>query len=245
MQVALFSCIERKNKSTFNYLQVSGTAPVFKDASVMDEEPWTVLVVAQFGIAIHDFTAGVLDSEEELGFTYPVGFSGVLSLAAGKDLDSINKYAAVYKHCDQILATQSTDSVSWQNVKNAKAERIITISISDWLLALVLCWSVLIWMTSASALVFADRHGMPKAVDGEVYIALRWARQEDTEVNDNQAKVEERQIASSKSKIGKIFTLLVSDVFPNVDEGMDHDDVVACRLPARVSRDRSKPFRQL
>lgn len=88
----------------------------------MDKEPWTVLVVAQFGIAIHNFTAGVLDSEEELGFTYPVGFSGVLSLAAGKDLDSINKYAAIYKHCDQILATQSTDSVSWQNVKNAKAE---------------------------------------------------------------------------------------------------------------------------
>lgn len=245
MQVALYSCIERKNNRVFNYLQVSGTAPVFLDASVMDTEPWTVQVVARFGIAIQNFTAGVLSSEEELGFTKPIGLGGMLSLAAGKDSDSINKYAAVYKHCDQIRVAQSMDSVSWQNVKHARTEEMITVSVLEWGLALVICWSLLLWMTSASVLVFADRHGMPKSVDGEVHIALRWAKHEDTELSVQQGHAEETQGASSRPKVGKSFAFPVRNVFLNVVVGKDHDDVVACQLPANSSRDQSKPFKRV
>lgn len=180
MQAMLFSFIERNDENVFNYLQLFGAAPVFKAASVVDKEPWTIPVVTQFGIAIQDFAARVLEKEEGPKFTKPTGNSGILSLAPGKDSDSINRHAAVYKHCDKIFVAQATDSMSWRDVENARAEEMITVSVSEWGLALVVCWSLLLRAQSVYFLYSADRRGMPTAVDGEVHIALRWAKCEDT-----------------------------------------------------------------
>lgn len=60
MFVNIFACVDN-TMSGFHFLQVYGTAPIYLDAALMEKVPWTVDVATFFGIAIRNFTKGILN----------------------------------------------------------------------------------------------------------------------------------------------------------------------------------------
>lgn len=242
MKIALSGCIDNSTTG-LHYLQTEGTATLLLDPDRAHAEPWTVEVATYFGIAIRNFTQGVFDSSGDGGFPRVISYAGLLSIAPEKDSDSLNKYAAVYKHCDLYKVAQPYDEFQRQEVDFAVVEQRTTVSLSEWGLTIVLCWSLTLWMTATCLLKIADRKGMPKNVAGEKDIGRRWAAWEYVEKSDNYTS--QSDTVSSNGWFHRLFHFNSRHLYLNVVHDEECDDIVACRVPVQMPRDSSKPFKDV
>lgn len=241
MKVRMHACIENSTTG-FHYLQVYGTAAVFMDAEVMQSESWRIEVVTYFGVAIRNFTSGVFTFDDYYSFKKLFAYVGMLGAASGKDSDSLNKYAVVFKHCNLIKVAQAWDNVRWQEVKFADVREKITVSISVWALSIVVCWSCTFWVVARLLLSIAARRGMPGIVDDETDIARRWGAMERT--NQGLAEANQAQKALPTKWFHKLQCSLAG-VYLNVEPGTDCDDIVASLNHVMIKRDVSKPFKNI
>lgn len=241
-RVAMTACIANST-SGYHYLEIHGTATVPLDPDRVEKEIWNVDVSIYFGIAIRNFTDRVFDPNDKGAFAKVIAYGGMLSIAAEKDDKSLNKYAALYKHCNLFKVPEPMDAIQWRKVEFAKAEEVITVSLSEWGLIMVVAWSLSLWVVAYCLLGIADRKGMPKAVEGELDIARRWAaRENSTLIPDSTGLREESPL---KRWIYRFRGSQVRQAFLNVEVGSDCDDIVASRIPERILRDCSKPFKDL
>lgn len=238
-RLVLTACVDNTT-SGLHYLQAYGTGTVPLDVERAEREAWTVDVVTHFGIAIRNFTKGVFDSTSDDGFLQVLAYTGFLSVAAERDSISLNKYAAVYKHCNSYKIAQTWDKVQRREVEHAKAEEKIVVSLSEWGLIVVICWSLMLWMVARCLLIVADRKGLPKTVDGEINIARRWTT---WELGPKVQCSDLSKNSSEKKWIHKIFRFQSKQEYLNVETGPLCDDIVAGHSPVQVSRDVSKPFK--
>lgn len=216
-RVIMYSCMENST-SGLHYMQVSGTAPVFLDAGLMQNDTWTVDVATYFGIAIRNFTKGVFSSRNDVDFAKMLIYASMVSAAHGKDAESLNQYAAIYKHCDLLKVAEHWDSAEWREVEHILPEEKITVLLSEWGLALVISWSITLWVTAKLLLCYANRREMPDAVEGETSIAQRWARKE----NNKQGQVcTSTQHNPSKRWFQRFFCNASAQAYLNVVAGAD------------------------
>lgn len=240
-KIIMYSCLENSS-SGLHYMQVSGTASVFLDVEFMETEQWTVDVATYFGIAIRNFTRGVLSSNHNKDFVQTVIYASMLSAVYGKDSDSLNQYAAIFKHCDLLKVAQPWDRAEWQEVQDVNLEKEFTVLFSRWGLVPVICWTITLWVTARFLLRFADRKEMPDSIEGEISIAQRWATRED---DKRDQLFTSAQHESSRRWIHRFTCSPSAQAYLNVAAGSDFDDIVASRAPIQISRDTSKPFKKV
>lgn len=238
-KIRMYGCFQ-ESTSGLHYLQVQGTAPVFVDPDRMESEYWTVNVAVYLGIAIRDFARGVINPSGNISLLNLVTYTRVISATGGKDSDSLNRYAAIYKHCDLLKVAVPKDNIQLQDVEYVLEKQRITVSLAEWGLTLMICWSFTLWIVARILLTIATRKGMPKAVGGEIGISRRWATQEDMKQNISSPK------QSQGSPYKRWFHCNIfsqsKQTFLNVELGTKYDDIVASRTPTPTIRDMSKPF---
>lgn len=240
MGLTISACVD-KSITGLHYLQMRGTAPVFVDADLMETESWTVIVATYFGIAIRNFTKGVFNLESNPGPNKILGYTGLISSGFSKDAESLSKYAAVYKHCNLFNIAQGWDAKKWREVEYASVEEVITVTLSELGLAVVICWSIVLWIIAQYLLRFADRRGMPEAIEGEMDIAQRWAAKEDIkEIEEGTAQLQD---SYPEGWLHRCFSSKSTQIYLNVEAGTISDDIVASRQSVHVLRDKSKRFK--
>lgn len=242
MKVRMYACVENST-SGFHYLQVHGTAAIFLDADLIQKEYWTVDVVTYFGVAIRNFAEGVIDPNDEQRPQKLLAFSGMLGAAIGKDSDSLNRYAVIIKHCNLFNIAQEWDKSEWREVQQAIVRETITVSLSEWGLIMVIGWSFTLYIAAKCLQYVADRRGMPRAVEGEMDIARRWANQEDVKVN--QVITKPQQGVSFRTGLCRFLHLRRKQIHLIVEAGQEYDDVVANHISVEIQRDTSKPFKAI
>lgn len=235
----LTACVDNTTAG-LHYLQARGTTTVPLDVERVQNEHWTVDVVAYFSIAVRNFTKGVFNSEGDQGLVQLIAYTGFLSVATERDSASLNKYAAVYKHCNLFKIAQTWNRVQWKVVEHASAEEQIVVSLSEWGLIIVIGWSVMLWTLSRCLLSIANRKGVPNAVYGEINIARRWAA---WETGPKAQCADHSRPSSPKKWIHKMLRFQSTQAYFHVEAGTVYDDIVATRNPIQFSRDTSKPFK--
>lgn len=240
MRVRLTACVE-SSASGLHFLQIYGTAPVFLDAALIQEGQWNASVVVYFGIAIRNFTKGIFEPSENINISRVLAYAGLLSAANAKDPSSLNKYAALYKHCNLFSVAQEWDRAQWLDVEYGNLDVNITGTLSEWALILVISWSIALWVTAFCLLKFADHKGMPTNVTGEIDIARRWAAHEGIMVSP----VDTEHRSPSTKKPRTCLCSNASQIYLNVEIEQECDDVVAGRTPLQIARDTSKSFKEV
>lgn len=105
MSSRLYGCFGNIS-SGVHYIETDASSIVDADAESLDSSPWSTWVAIRFTVILTDFTLGVIDNGDVEGTQ---ALTMLLATGTGKDIDMINKYAVLYKHCSDFLVPQHTD----------------------------------------------------------------------------------------------------------------------------------------
>ncbi|CAN8075136.1 unnamed protein product [Agarophyton chilense] len=100
MKVQFLFCLNTypESEKETDFLFISGTGWIAQDAKKM-EEPWDVKVATTHGIEIRSFRKGVVNST---GVLQILPYAFLLGMTFNRDFFSMQKYAAIFKHCTSI-----------------------------------------------------------------------------------------------------------------------------------------------
>lgn len=222
-----------------HYIEMDATSIVEADAEFMDTRPWSTLVATRTTQTKADFTRGVVDSGDlERIHAYTM----LLSAGPGKDIDTMNKYAVVYKHCSDFLVPQYTDIARVQNFNKAYSVRKITIIVYGWGLVTLITWPIFLSSISLGFFYWGKRKGLPVKLHGEGDIGRRWLSR--CSEKNPATKPELHQKQGSKNFPWRWFKwdAQSSKVFMNVKEGETEDDIVVGAKALSVNRNTSHAF---
>lgn len=239
MKIRLYACVQIGD-SVYTYLKVSGTAPIFYDVEDMVRKPWDKKVAMKMEFSIYDFTNGVFEGNRMDSI---LAYSTVLSLGANTDINSLNKYAIVYKFCELYRVPQ-TDDAMVQTVKHSKAEERITIVLSEWGILMLLSWSIGLYSVSVCLLIYGHQMKLVEHVVGERDIALRWATREaemSLELDVNSKSESSSNTSGVRVNEGRKSCFhRGSMVYLNVQAGCEFDEILPSLTPRVIARDPNK-----
>lgn len=227
-----------------NYFQMVGTSIIEKDAEFVDSIAWSTLSNVGYGTAIFNFTSGVADIRNMESVQALTMF---LAAGTAKDVDSVNKYAAVYKHCSDFFVPQDSDNVRKHKFEKAASKMKISVSVAKWALVLLVLWPILLWWLSAGLHIRGKRMKLPMNIRGEGDIGLRWLARSSARIPK-----ETSQSANKKQKSLSFFGKdcfkwfrQPEDVFLNVEVGEIEDDIVVGSRAFFVDRSSSSCFKNI
>lgn len=227
-----------------NYIEASGTSLVEVDAEFVQSEQWDTQIVVRIWTAIYNFTSGAVDNDNLQGVQ---ALTMLLSAGTGKDSDSVNKYAVVYKHCSDYFVPQVTDISRTQHFDKVTSEQRITVSISEWAIALLIFWPILLSLISLGLRVRGKWMKLPMNVHGEGDIGRRWLSRNGKSFPAENApsKVEKKSFVNIlRTQWFKWFDQQY-DVFLNVEVGETNDDIIVGPTALNVERPSSNIFRRI
>ncbi|KAI0556759.1 hypothetical protein FGB62_285g04 [Gracilaria domingensis] len=134
------------------------------------------------------------------------GYFALLARAFPQDVINLNKYAILYRFCDEITLPVK-NGTSWkEDYEFASSEARVTATVEEWAIVLAACWVVV--MTAAHFLVtfVAAWKNMPDHVLGEQNILQRWAEEKDPD--HTKGKSEAFLSVEGGSKCGRITATL-------------------------------------
>lgn len=170
MSSRLYGCFGNFS-SGVHYIETDATSIVEADAESVVSSSWSTWVAIRFTVRLTDITRGVVDNGD-LEATHALTM--LLSTGTGKDIDMINKYAVVYKHCSDFLVPQHTDISRTQTFGRADSVRKITVIVSTWGLVLLILWPTLLSSVSLALHMWGRREKFPMNIHGEGDIGRRW-----------------------------------------------------------------------
>lgn len=227
-----------------NYIEASGTSLVEADAEFVNSITWSTFVYVDLVEAIHNFTSGVVDAGNMEGVQ---GFTMLLAAGIGKDADSVNKYAVVYKHCSDYLVPQYKDAFRTTMYDKADSEQAITFYASTWGLVLLIVWPTLLSSLCLGLHFWRKRKRLPTSIRGEEDIGRRWLARCSEKKDPIDAQVTIRRKRGLCEVRGQWLRWLVcsSRVFLNVKVGQTEDDIIVGLEAVNVKRSVSKGFKKL
>lgn len=173
MSSFLFGCFVRIEHG-YIYIQTPGTALIEEDAEYLEKKNWSSFVVLStltHKSDIYNFSSEIID---EMDIERLLAYSTLLALASGKDADSLNRYAVVYKYCSEYFVPKDIDSFQEQKFDKATAEPRITAFIYNWGIIVAIVWILFLITADCIIFVLRKRKNLPGALLGENDIGRRW-----------------------------------------------------------------------
>lgn len=241
MSLRVYGCFANISNGV-HYIETDATSIVEADAEFVDVAPWTTWAAVRLTLRLTDFTRGVVHNGDLESIH---AFAMLLSSGTGKDIDMINKYAVVYKHCSDYRVPVYPDVSQARRFDKANSVRKITVIVSDWGLVLLVLWPVLLSLASLALYSWGKRKKLPTNVYGEGAIGRRWLSgiSEKSLATVTQAATRKRRTSSSILH-GWLFARS-REVFMNVEEGDTKDDIVVGSKAVSIDRSALRPFKKI
>lgn len=245
MFVQYFACF-RPIRFGQNFIELGGTATVRIDASDLGFTRWNVLIASEPGMVVFNFTKDVFnhDEMEKVG-----AYAFLLGGAPEKTLDSFNRYAAIYKHCDDFLVPKSEDKIQVETVEKAMTQEKINAFIPIWIVPLVVLWPLTLFGLSTVFRVHGRRMKIANKLQGEGSVGQRWIRRNHRvameSFDQNFGMDDDKTTNISKLNIFFNYFFPPPIVFLNVVDGEEEDDISVGLEPLDTERNTTHPFKRL
>ncbi|KAI0558493.1 hypothetical protein FGB62_206g010 [Gracilaria domingensis] len=148
---------------------------------------WTTAVAFEVRTRIPRYFKGI--REERLDSNANASaYASFLARTFPQDAINLNKYAIVYRYCDQITLPVP-NGTSWEEEYEFASSKVrVTATVEEWGMALVACWVVVVTVAQLLVSLVAARKKMPNNVLGEQQILRRWAEENNAREVDREGE---------------------------------------------------------
>lgn len=244
MKAQVLFCLEGmmpfSSDTRFIFLQGSGL--ITEDATDMRSKLWNANVACLHGRVLGRFAEGITRDEFLSSETY----AAFLGWTFNRDDRSLQKYAALYKNCENVRVPTGISETHNQTIPNAKALPIVHILVQEWSVALFLTWSIALTVLSSVLTCLGNRRNMPDSVFGEQSLAHRWLHEKKSSSSD----IESGQSTNHTSKPDRYkwirwCVMPERQLYLSVKDGELADAVTVTSIDVTEPRDVSKPFEEI
>eukprot|EP00178_Gracilaria_changii_P022092 TRINITY_DN6546_c0_g2_i1.p1 TRINITY_DN6546_c0_g2~~TRINITY_DN6546_c0_g2_i1.p1 ORF type:complete len:511 (-),score=49.40 TRINITY_DN6546_c0_g2_i1:19-1485(-) len=181
---------------------------------------WSTQIALEMRMRVPYYFRDVADNRSS-SQANATAYASFLSRSFPRDLINLNKYAIVYRFCDQLPVPVPNGNFWEEEHEFSRSYERVTTTVEEWGIILVACWVVIVTLVSFLVTVVALYRRMPDKVFGEKHLLRRWA-----EENVGEDLGEETS----------------NDAFLSVKEGVEVDHITATLWSRTVLRDKTKNF---